>query len=130
MCALALVTLSANAESVTKCNVPPSRVPEPSFSWLRTGAADALLAEGVWPNRAIKKSARTRFFCRLHKKNQKKKLNSVITYVYVCNFKNIKLPYKPGLERWSLYKSIWIKHWKEFQKIYQEKYETTYGLLI
>jgi hypothetical protein len=30
--------------------------------------------------------------------------------------------YTPGLDRWSLYKDIWIKHWKGFQQIYVGKF--------
>jgi hypothetical protein len=38
-------------------------------------------------------------------------------------------PYLPGLERWSDYKTLWIRHWEGFLKIYRERFEETYGPL-
>ncbi|MFC1670904.1 transposase zinc-binding domain-containing protein, partial [Spirochaetota bacterium] len=35
--------------------------------------------------------------------------------------------YTPGLERFSLYKDIWIHHWQGFQKIYDNTYSALYG---
>jgi hypothetical protein len=37
--------------------------------------------------------------------------------------------YTPGLDRWSLYKDFWIKHWKGFQQIYNERFFPIYGEL-
>jgi len=41
-----------------------------------------------------------------------------INYVYVCDEHKEKTPYQPGLERWSMYKTLWTRHWSDFQKIY------------
>ena len=38
-----------------------------------------------------------------------------------------KSPYKPGVRRWTLYKSLWLKYWPEFESIYEEKYAARYG---
>ncbi|MGL4370942.1 MAG: IS91 family transposase, partial [Spirochaetota bacterium] len=38
-----------------------------------------------------------------------------------------KPPYKPGVRRWSLYKSLWLKYWPEFESSYEEKYSARYG---
>jgi predicted RNA-binding Zn-ribbon protein involved in translation (DUF1610 family) len=49
--------------------------------------------------------------------------------VYICDKTHTKPAYKPGLERWSLYKGLWIKYWKEFQNIYDETFKEKYGEL-
>ena len=38
-------------------------------------------------------------------------------------------PYKPGLDRFSLYKNIWQRHWQGFQAVYNEQFANTYGPL-
>ena len=47
-------------------------------------------------------------------------------YQSLCEEKPV---YKPALERWNQYKSIWIKHWPEFEKIYPSRFEKLYGPL-
>ena len=38
-----------------------------------------------------------------------------------------KTGYTPALERWNMYRSVWIRHWPEFKAIYQHKFEAMYG---
>ncbi|MDA3900149.1 MAG: transposase zinc-binding domain-containing protein [Spirochaetes bacterium] len=49
--------------------------------------------------------------------------------MYICDKTKTKPAYKPGLERWSLYKGLWIKYWKEFQNSYDETFKEKYGEL-
>jgi len=37
-----------------------------------------------------------------------------INYVYICSENNQKPSYQPGLERWSMYKTLWTRHWTDF----------------
>jgi hypothetical protein len=34
-----------------------------------------------------------------------------------------------ALERWSAYKTLWIRHWEGFKSAYNERYEAIYGPL-
>lgn len=38
-------------------------------------------------------------------------------------------PYRPGHDRWSIYKNLWRKHWKGFQAVYDSRYRQRYGPL-
>jgi len=38
-------------------------------------------------------------------------------------------PYRPGMDRKSAYKSVWQRHWREFRKIYPERFASLYGEL-
>lgn len=49
--------------------------------------------------------------------------------MYICDETKTKPSYRPGLERRSMYKSLWIRHWYGFQKIYSVTFEKTYGAL-
>jgi len=49
--------------------------------------------------------------------------------VYICDENNEKPKYSPGLERWSMYKNLWIRHWEGFQKIYSNRFSGIYGYL-
>ncbi len=49
--------------------------------------------------------------------------------MYVCSEQNKKPEYIPGLERWSMYKTLWSRHWQDFYKIYPYRYEKIYGSL-
>lgn len=69
------------------------------------------------------------FFAVKVKNFYKSALSTVYTYVYICDKTHTKPEYIPGLQRWSLYKSIWIQHWHEFQEIYADTYEKSYGKL-
>ena len=40
-----------------------------------------------------------------------------------------KPEYSPAIERWSLYKTIWTRHWFEFKRIYPHRFENLYGPL-
>ncbi len=35
--------------------------------------------------------------------------------------------YRPGLDRKSAYKSVWLRHWHAFRKSYPERFGQTYG---
>jgi len=37
--------------------------------------------------------------------------------------------YHPGLERWSQYKTLWIRHWSGFQQIYNQRFYNRLGSL-
>ncbi len=37
--------------------------------------------------------------------------------------------YHPGLERWSQYKTLWIRHWSGFLKIYNQRFYSRLGPL-
>ena len=49
--------------------------------------------------------------------------------MYICSNDKIKPAYLPAFERWSLYKSIWMNHWEEFQRIYNTRFLSKYGEL-
>jgi hypothetical protein len=49
--------------------------------------------------------------------------------VYICSEHGDKPAYQPGLERWSAYKFLWIRHWQGFQEIYDERFRDRYGPL-
>jgi len=49
--------------------------------------------------------------------------------VYICSENWEKPLYQPGIERWSAYKTLWIRHWKEFQNISPYRFEKIYGSL-
>jgi hypothetical protein len=49
--------------------------------------------------------------------------------MYINLYNNDKPDYTPGLERWSYYKTIWMKYWNEFNIIYPERFQETYGNL-
>ena len=49
--------------------------------------------------------------------------------MYLCSTTPKNLSYRPGLDRWSLYKSIWQRHWKGFCELYPERLEPEYGPL-
>jgi len=36
-------------------------------------------------------------------------------------------PYRPGLDRKSVYKSVWQRHWRDFREIYPERFAHRYG---
>ncbi len=36
-------------------------------------------------------------------------------------------PYRPGMDRKSVYKSIWRRYWREFREIYPEGFAHRYG---
>ena len=38
-------------------------------------------------------------------------------------------PYRPGMDRKSLYKSVWQRYWHEFREIYPERFSYQYGEL-
>lgn len=49
--------------------------------------------------------------------------------MYINLYNNEKPDYTPGVERWSYYKTIWIKYWNEFLSIYPDKFQDIYGKL-
>lgn len=49
--------------------------------------------------------------------------------MYICSENNEKPSYQPGLERWSAYKTLWTRHWAEFQKVYPYRFQKIYGTL-
>ncbi|TAL38084.1 MAG: IS91 family transposase [Spirochaetes bacterium] len=49
--------------------------------------------------------------------------------MYLSSESNSHPPYRPGLDRWSMYKSIWLRHWSEFRKLYPERFAKLYGPL-
>lgn len=49
--------------------------------------------------------------------------------MYICSENKEKPIYQPGLERWSAYKTLWTRHWVEFQKIYPYRFKKIYGPL-
>ena len=49
--------------------------------------------------------------------------------MYICSEHTEKPAYRPGLERLSIYKNLWIRHWADFQKIYPYRFEEIYGPL-
>jgi len=49
--------------------------------------------------------------------------------LYICSTDKSKPVYLPAFERWSLYKSIWMNHWEEFQQIYDRRFLSKYGEL-
>ena len=49
--------------------------------------------------------------------------------MYVSSLKENESDYTPGLERWSLYKTIWIRYWYGFRKVYNERFQKIYGSL-
>ena len=42
---------------------------------------------------------------------------------------DIALPYRPGMDRKSAYKSVWQRHWRGFREIYPERFAHRYGEL-
>ncbi len=36
-------------------------------------------------------------------------------------------PYRPGLDRKSVYKSVWQRHWRDFREVYPERFAHRYG---
>ena len=40
---------------------------------------------------------------------------------------NTAKPYQPSLDRFSLYKNIWQRHWQGFRAVYQESFAKQYG---
>jgi hypothetical protein len=38
-------------------------------------------------------------------------------------------PYRPGMDRQSLYNSVWRRHWRAFTEIYPERFIGIYGEL-
>ena len=52
-----------------------------------------------------------------------------INYVYISAKNHQTRSYLPGLERINTYKSLWLKHWAEFGRVYQLKYETVFGVI-
>jgi hypothetical protein len=40
---------------------------------------------------------------------------------------NIAPPYRPGMDRQSLYKGVWRRYWREFRDIYPERFPPLYG---
>ena len=49
--------------------------------------------------------------------------------MYIFSEKQQKPIYIPGHERWSMYKSVWIRHWPDFQKVYPYRFQKIYGPL-
>jgi len=49
--------------------------------------------------------------------------------MYCESLSEHKPPYTPGRERWNMYRSVWIRHWPEFNGIYPHRYEAMYGML-
>jgi len=49
--------------------------------------------------------------------------------VYLCSQHADKPPYLPGLERWSAYKTLWLRHWPGFRAAYNEGFKNRYGPL-
>jgi len=49
--------------------------------------------------------------------------------VYISSKNQQALTYHPGLERINAYKSLWLKHWAEFGRIYPIKYESVFGVI-
>lgn len=49
--------------------------------------------------------------------------------MYLCSIHDEKPPYLPGLERWSMYKFLWIRHWQGFRDIYDDRFKKLYGPL-
>lgn len=49
--------------------------------------------------------------------------------MYISSEQNLKPQYHPGLERWSPYKTLWVRNWNNFQKIYQLRFQELYGPL-
>ncbi len=40
---------------------------------------------------------------------------------------DIAPPYRPGMDRQSLYKGVWRRYWREFRDIYSERFTSLYG---
>jgi len=49
--------------------------------------------------------------------------------VYISAKNHQTRSYLPGLERINTYKSLWLKHWAEFGRIYPIKYESVFGVI-
>ena len=49
--------------------------------------------------------------------------------MYLCSQHADKPPYLPGLERWSAYKTIWLRHWPGFRAAYNAGFRNPYGPL-
>ena len=49
--------------------------------------------------------------------------------MYISSPHIAKHPYRPGLDRFLLYKNIWQRHWNGFRAAYDERFAPTYGPL-
>ncbi len=49
--------------------------------------------------------------------------------MYIQSENKEKPDYYPGLERWSLYKTLWMRHWQGFQEIYVTRFLGRLGSL-
>jgi hypothetical protein len=49
--------------------------------------------------------------------------------MYISSPHSEKPHYTPGLDRFSLYKNIWQRHWNDFQKEYSVRFASRYGPL-
>ncbi len=52
-----------------------------------------------------------------------------MVFMYICSESHSHPPYRPGLDRWSMYKSIRVRHWSEFRKLCPERFAKLYGPL-
>jgi len=49
--------------------------------------------------------------------------------MYITNTQHDGTPYRPGIDRFSLYKNIWQRHWQGFQDAYLKRFGAIYGPL-
>jgi hypothetical protein len=49
--------------------------------------------------------------------------------MYILNAENTKLPYAPGVKRWSLCRSLWLKYSKPFLSGYANHFQSLFGVL-
>ncbi len=49
--------------------------------------------------------------------------------MYITSAHAKKPAYRPGLDRFSLYKTIWRRHWRGFLAAYPDRFEATFGPL-
>ena len=49
--------------------------------------------------------------------------------MHLADTKHTHSPYTPGVERWSLYRSLWNRYAHEFIVTYSKRFGTRYGLL-
>jgi hypothetical protein len=49
--------------------------------------------------------------------------------MYISNAEHTKPPYSPGVKRWSLYRSLWLKYSKPFLSGYINHFQSRFGVL-
>jgi hypothetical protein len=47
--------------------------------------------------------------------------------MYISNAEHTKPPYSPGVKRWSLYRSLWLKYSKPFFSGYTTHFQSQFG---